>query len=365
MEENITKNTYLNRISHMIKNRRQLALVTLFLINLLLFGTVFFLSNKTNKNFSGYVSGIRTKIDAWEEYEKTLLNPTSIAISTSEVEYGFITSSKGSFTDWPEITAKNAMLIDANNKEIIYEKSANDKVPVASLVKIMTAVVALEHADPEDRIVISHQAANTPENFMGISQGEIYTLKDLLFGMMLPSGNDAAEAIANGVAFDRKNFIEWMNIKAGELGLNDTKFVNPSGLNNEGELEYSTAYDLAVLTYYALKTHPTFAEVVSTFAHTIPYSKDHKYLYFENQTNLLTSYPGVKGVKTGYTEEAGLALVNYTANPSTGASTELSRTSSEQAQEIIGVVLGSLDRRGDMTLLLDKAFESYGIEIER
>ena len=141
----------------------------------------------------------------------------------------------------------------------------------------------------------------------------------------------------------------WMNIKAKELGLRDTKFINPSGLNNEEELEYSTAYDLAILTKYALNSHPLFAKVVSTFSYTISYSQDHKYLYFENQTNLLTSYPGIGGVKTGYTEEAGLSLVTYAKN---------------EGEEIVGVVLGSIDRRGDMILLLDKSFEVLGVKID-
>lgn len=361
MKENITKNIYPSRISHDNKNKRKFALTMLFFATFFLFGIVFYLSSVGREKFNGGVAGSKTKIDSLEEYEKTLLDPTFKAISTSaapanaersdvgrEVENFAAEGSRANFNDWPEIKAKNAIMVDVGKGEILFERESSERVPVASLVKIMTAVVALEHARPGDIILISKRAAQTPENFMGISKGEKYTLEDLLFGMMLPSGNDAAEAIADSIAFDREVFINWMNIKVRELGLKNTKFVNPSGLNNDGELEYSTAYDLALLAHYALKTHPTFAKVVSTFAHTIPYSPDHKYLYFENQTNLLTSYPGVKGVKTGYTEEAGLGLVTYAEN---------------EGQEVIGVVLGSLDRRGDMILLLDKAFEELGVEI--
>jgi D-alanyl-D-alanine carboxypeptidase (penicillin-binding protein 5/6) len=209
----------------------------------------------------------------------------------------------------------------------------------------MTALVALEHGNLEQRVVISEKAASVGENAMGISAGESYSLKELLYGMLLNSGNDAATAIAEGTAGNEEMFVRWMNIKATEIGLTNTYFADPSGLN---DASYSTAEDLVTLTHFALK-HDEFRNAVKTVEEEYPYSDAHKYIYLSNQTNLLTTYPGVLGVKTGYTEEAGLCLVTYAVN---------------EGRELIGVVLNSVDRKGDMIRMLDSSFSGLGVNVE-
>ena len=248
---------------------------------------------------------------------------------------------------FPEVSARNAFFVNLTNDEIVFSKDSKQKVPIASLVKIMTAVVAVEHVKLVSGFPVSQKAATTGENAMGISEGEIYTLEELLYGLVLNSGNDSAVAIAEGVAGDEENFVSWMNTKAQELGLLDTKFSDASGLNANEKEYYSTAYDLAVLTEYALNK-PVLAKIFSTFEYEIPWSGKHKYLYLQNQTNLLTTYPGVKGVKTGYTEEAGLCLVTYSENG---------------GQKILGVILGSQDRKGDAIILLNYSFDKFGFPV--
>jgi len=247
--------------------------------------------------------------------------------------------------DAPVIFGTNAILIDNNNGNILYEINSGERRPIASLVKIMTAVVALEHKNLDDIIPVSPLAAGIGENYMGLSAGEKYTLRELMYGMMLNSGNDSASAIAEGVAGNIDNFVRWMNMKSDELNLKDTHFSDPSGLNDSS---YSTAADLAVLTNYALE-YPEFREIIKTIEMEIPYSENHKYIYLYNQTNLLTTYPGVAGVKTGYTEEAGLCLVTYVNN---------------EDRELIGVVLNSTDRKGDMIQMLDYGYSLFDMKIE-
>ncbi len=273
-----------------------------------------------------------------QKYGRTLINPIkqdldwNISLETSE-------SSK------PEISGKSGILVDNTTGNTLFNLEVTTRFKIASLVKIMTAVVALEHINVTDEITVSLKAASVGENSMGLTSGETYTLEELLYGLVLNSGNDAATAIAEGVAGDTPTFVAWMNIKARELGLSDTYYADPDGL---GDSSYSTAQDLAKLTHYALGNQE-FKKVVSTIQYEIPYSTQHKYLSLFNQTNLLTTYPGVLGVKTGYTEEAGLCLVTYAENEGKG---------------IIGVVLKSVDRRMDMIKLLDYGYSSFGIKID-
>lgn len=247
----------------------------------------------------------------------------------------------------PIFTAESAISVDLTTKQVIFEKNSTLRRPVASTTKIMTALIALENAPLDKEITVSDQAATVGEDSMGVSVGERYTLKELLYGLMLVSGNDASEAIAESIGGRREVFISMMNAKAESLGLKDTKYVNPSGLDGDGE-HYSSAHDLIVLTQYILLKFPVFQDIVATREYIIPYSTLHKQIFLTNETNLLTTYPGVKGVKTGYTPDAGLCLVTRAVN---------------QKQDILAVVLGSTDRRGDMTKLLDYSFSSLGILI--
>lgn len=245
----------------------------------------------------------------------------------------------------PEISAESGLIVDINSGNIVFEKNSKKEMKIASLVKIMTAVVALEHRRLDEKIIVSERAAGIGENTMGITEGEVYTLEELLYGLMLNSGNDSAYAIAEGVAGNVSDFVDWMNIKAGELNLSDTEFFDPSGLDDNTN---STAVDLVKLSRYAMQNED-FKKIAGTVDVELPYSEMHKYLYLENQTNLLTTYPGVGGIKTGYTEEAGYCLVTYAKN---------------EGVELIGVVLNSVNRKFDMLNMLDYAFGTYGIEVE-
>jgi D-alanyl-D-alanine carboxypeptidase len=244
----------------------------------------------------------------------------------------------------PDIAGEAALLIDKDSGKILYEKNGVKRMKIASLTKIMTAILVLEHSTLNDNVFVSYAADSIGENTMAITEGEIYTVEELLYGLILHSGNDAAYALAEHVAKDSRTFIDWMNKKAFELGLKDTYFADPSGLDDS---TYSTPVDMVRLTRYALKD-PDFKKIVSTLEKDL-YSDSHKYLSLYNQTNLLTSYPGVKGVKTGYTDEAGLCLVTYAENG---------------GKNIVGVVLNSNDRKGDMILMLDHGYSTLGVSID-
>ncbi|MGA2911439.1 MAG: D-alanyl-D-alanine carboxypeptidase family protein [Candidatus Levyibacteriota bacterium] len=244
----------------------------------------------------------------------------------------------------PNITAKSALVFDTTTKEVLYSKNPTERLPMASLTKIMTVIVALENKKKDDTYVVSKDDL-VGEDSMGLDAGERLSLEELMYGMMLHSANDAAEVLANNFPGGRSAFIQAMNNKVKSLGLTDTHFTNPTGLEGDGK-QYTTAYDLTVMTEYTLTNFPLFAQVVSTFDYNIPQTATHKAFYLENETNLLTSYPGVKGVKDGYTPEAGLCLVTYL---------------DYGGHKIIGVVLGSGDRRGEMIELLDYSLKSLGI----
>jgi D-alanyl-D-alanine carboxypeptidase len=202
----------------------------------------------------------------------------------------------------------------------------------------------LENKKKDDTYVVSKDDL-VGEDSMGLDAGEKLLLSELLYGMMLHSGNDAAEVLANNFPGGRAAFVNAMNNKVKALGLSDTSFTNPTGLEGDGK-QYTTVYDVVVMTEYALVNFPLFDQVVSTFDYNIPQTPTHKAFYLENETNLLTSYPGVKGVKDGYTPEAGLCLVTYL---------------DYGGHKIVGVVLGSDDRRGEMIELLDYSLRSLGI----
>jgi len=245
----------------------------------------------------------------------------------------------------PRISAKSAFIYDLSSEKTIYTKNPKEKLPMASLTKIMTAIVALENKKTEDNYVVSKNDL-VGEDVMGLSENEVLNLRELLYGLLLPSGNDSAETLASNFSGGRVAFIKAMNDKTKSLALEDTNFTNPTGLEGDGS-QYTTAYDLLVITKYALSKFPTFNDVVSTFDYNIFATATHKAFYLENETNLLTSYPGVKGVKTGYTPEAGLCLVTFL---------------DYKGHKILGVILNSDNRRGDMKELLDYALKIQGIK---
>jgi D-alanyl-D-alanine carboxypeptidase (penicillin-binding protein 5/6) len=244
--------------------------------------------------------------------------------------------------------AKSALIVDYDSGEILYSKDHKLRLPVASTIKIMTALVALENAELDDVFVVSDRASSVGENSMGLVAGERLTLKELLYGLMLVSGNDAAVVIAEGISGSEEEFVGLMNRKAQEIGLLDTVFINASGLDEDGRSQFSTAYDMTVIARYVWAKFPVFGKITSTDHVYFEANQNHKAFDLYNDTNLLTTYPGVRGIKPGFTWEAGLCLVTYAEN---------------EGKRIIGVILGSDDRRGEMKELLDFGFAVNGIEI--
>lgn len=262
-------------------------------------------------------------------------------VSTLNLWFPFFEAFSSSSQEIPEITAKSALIYDLKAKKVLFSKNPKERLPMASLTKIMTAVIALELPRKDDEYVVSPENL-VGENSMGLSKGEMLTLENLMYGLVLPSGNDAAEVLASNFPAGRDKFVQAMNNKAKTLGLTNTHFTNPTGLEGDGN-QYTTAYDLLVITNYAMQ-FPLFRKVAESINFYIPYSENHKEFYLENETNLLTSYPGVVGVKDGYTPEAGLCLVTYLRY---------------KDHDIIGIILGSDNRRQEMKDLLD-----YGLKIQ-
>ena len=203
-------------------------------------------------------------------------------------------------TDNFEIDAKNSITIDVKTGRILHEKNAFERVSIASTTKIMTAIVALENANYDDVFEVSNKAAWVGGSSMGLRKGEKIPLYQLLYGLMLRSGNDSAVVIAEGIAGSVDDFAVLMNKKAKSLGLSDSNFVTPHGLDAQGQ--YSTAYDLAILTKYALE-NKTFRRIFGT--------KDIVFFNraMRNTNPLLGVYEWVDGGKTGYTSQAGRCLV--------------------------------------------------------
>lgn len=201
------------------------------------------------------------------------------------------------------ISANNGVLMDFNTGDILYEKQAHNRQSVASLTKVMTAILAIESNQFSELTSISRRAIYTEGSSIYLEQGENMTIEDLTYGLMLRSGNDAAVAIAEHIGGSVEGFVYLMNEKARWLGLTNTNFANPHGL--EADNHYSTAYDLAILMRYAMNNE-TFRRISSTKKHL---SKQRSY-YWMNKNKLLTHlYKYCIGGKTGFTKKAGRTLL--------------------------------------------------------
>ena len=203
-----------------------------------------------------------------------------------------------------ELNARIALIYDRASGRVLYEKNGDKQTPMASTTKIMTAIVVLENTNLKDIVTIDSKSASIGGSRLGLKKDDKITINDLLYGLMLRSGNDAASALAIYVGGSIQNFADMMNNKAEELGLTNSHFVVPHGLDNEGH--YTTAHELAKITDYALKNE-TFKKIVSTSNTTISINGNLKQI--NNTNKLLNSVSGVYGVKTGFTNGAGRCLV--------------------------------------------------------
>ncbi len=238
----------------------------------------------------------------------------------------------------PRVSAGAAIVLDTVSGRVLYEKNAYTRRSIASTTKIMTAIVALENGHDDEDVVVSKRAASISGSTIHLKAGKTYKLKDLLYGMMLRSGNDAAIAIAEHIGGSVELFAEMMNRKAAEIGATNTNFVTPHGLDDPQH--YSTPYDLALITQYALKNEE-FCKIVGTKNSVFEGSN------ITNTNEMLSLYPGADGVKTGYTGQAGRCLVT---------------SATKDNWRIISVVLNCSSRSTraqSSKTLLDYVFESY------
>lgn len=245
--------------------------------------------------------------------------------------------------EYVEFTGKAMCVMEASSKRVLYTKNENSTLAMASTTKIMTAITAIESGVNLDTIfTISPKAVGVSGTSLYLRKGERFCLRDLLYGLMLISGNDASIAIGERVAGSVKDFVEMMNEKASEIGAKNTHFDNTHGLDSK--THYTTAYDLALITSYAMQNQ-TFRDIVSTKTYKIT-NEDGKTRYLRNKNKLLFSMDGCNGVKTGFTDDAGRCLV----------------TSCERdGMDIVCVVLNSRPMFEESQRLIEKAFSEYNL----
>lgn len=224
-------------------------------------------------------------------------------IDLQEIQKEVVQASK-TITGEPKLNAKIGLVFDRASKTILYEKNGLKQVPMASTTKIMTAIVVLENADLTDVVTIDKKAAGTGGSRLGLKVNDKITVHDLLYGLMLKSGNDTAVALAIHVGGSIEGFAEMMNKTAQEMGWVNSHFITPHGLDAQGH--YTTAYELACMADYALQ-NPKFKEIVSTKTYTVTINGRPQVI--SNTNELLGYLDGVYGVKTGFTNGANRCLV--------------------------------------------------------
>ncbi len=236
--------------------------------------------------------------------------------------------------------AKSAVLIEANGAQILYQRNADLRLPMASTTKIMTALTALEYCSPEQKLTVPAQAVGTEGTSASLCEGEVYTLEELLLCLLLQSANDAAVAIAVNIGGSVEGFATLMNHRAEVLGLCDTNFKNPHGLPHEEH--YTSARELALIAFHALKNE-VIREIVATKTATV-ISDGGKTTYLYNHNKLLSNYDGANGVKTGYTKASGRCLVS---------------SATRGSLTLIAVTLGSHNDWNEHKAMLDYGFGKY------
>lgn len=239
------------------------------------------------------------------------------------------------------VSAKSAILLEATTGRVLYEKNAFQKMPMASTTKIMTAIVAIENCDVEETVIVGQNASGIEGSSIWLSVGEKMSLSDMLFGLMLASGNDAAIAIAEHVGGSLEEFVKMMNQKAADIGAYNTNFMNPNGLPADNH--YTTAYDLALISAYAMSM-PYFCEIVKTQYKTIPWEGHEWDRVVKNKNKILWNYEGGNGVKTGYTKAAGRCL---------------SAAANRDGMQLVTVVLSAPDMFNDCMSMMDFGFNNY------
>ena len=234
--------------------------------------------------------------------------------------------------------AKAAILMDGDNQRILFGKEEEKELPMASTTKIMTSLLAAQSGKLHDEITVSKEMILVEGTSMGLLPGDSVSLYELIYGMLLPSGNDAANVTAYYLGGNVENFVKKMNAKAKEIGMENTNFVTPSGLDDE--MHYSTAYDMALLGRYAVGD-PVFRSVCSSKKASLSYGNPPYKRTLYNHNRLLESYKYALGIKTGFTKKSGRCLVSYAEKDGTG---------------LIAVTLNAPNDWNDHKLMLDYGF---------
>jgi D-alanyl-D-alanine carboxypeptidase (penicillin-binding protein 5/6) len=242
------------------------------------------------------------------------------------------------------ISTNYAVVMDADSGRILYEKNASKIVPMASTTKIMTCILAIENCSLDEIVTVSKAASSIHGSTIGLRYGEKLTMEEMLYGLMLRSGNDCAVAIAEHISGSVEAFSNLMNAKAFSIGAFNTHFSSPHGLDSNDH--FTTSRDLALITRYAFK-YDTFSKIVSTKTITFDHGKYKR--SFSNTNRLLWSIPDADGVKTGYTGKAGRCLVS---------------SASRNSSRFICVLLNSQNRWEDSKKLLNYALNNYTEKIE-
>ena len=239
----------------------------------------------------------------------------------------------------PAVTARSAVVMEATTGKILYSRNMDERRYPASTTKIMTLIVALEEGSLDDMVAASENASHTEGSTIWLEPGEKMRMLDLLYGMMLVSGNDATVAVAEHIAGSVDAFAQRMTAKAHEIGAVNTSFVNSSGLPDERH--YTTAHDLALIAAYGYG-NPMFEQIVSTKERQIPWGKNDYDRVLRNENQMLWLYDGGNGVKTGYTDAAGRCLVS---------------AAKRDGIQLVAVVLDSQYMWNDSIALLNYGFE--------
>ncbi|MBR5545604.1 MAG: D-alanyl-D-alanine carboxypeptidase [Clostridia bacterium] len=253
----------------------------------------------------------------------------------------FAPQAKAEESEQVESSARSAILMERETGKVLLAHNERERLPMASTTKVMTALMTLEYGRLDEVVTVGRYAYGVPGTSIYLNLGEKITLRDLLYGLMLASGNDAAMAIAEHIGGDVETFCRMMTERAAQLGCTDTVFLTPHGLPKDGH--FTTAYDLALIAQEAMK-HDLFREIVSTRRASIPWEGRSYQRILNNKNKLLSTYEGATGIKTGYTKAAGRCLVF-------GAKRD--------GLEVIGVVLRCSEWFDEAARLMDAAFERY------
>lgn len=250
----------------------------------------------------------------------------------------------------PGVSAHGAVVIEQQSGRILFGTRHRERLGPASTTKIMTAIVALEYGDITDIVAVSEHAAAVEGSSMWLEAGEKISLEDLIWGLMLASGNDAATAIAEHISGSEETFAELMNETARRIGTTDTNFTNPHGLSDDNH--YTTALDLALITAYGLNI-PKFAEIVGTQRKIVSWEGREYGRTLNNHNRMLYLYEGSTGVKTGFTRATGRCLVSSAI-----------RTSDEgTSMQLIAVTLNAPDDWADHTAMLNYGFYNFSSHV--